>query len=369
MKAAPIPQVTSAWDNHIDEAWLAQIQEPVLDAAAPVVDPHHHLWTRPFLYEAPQLLADLTDGHRVVATVYTEAGRNYRTAGPEHLRPVGETEFMTAVAEDSDRAGNMPRICAGITGACDLTADAAKVDEVLEAHIAAGRGRFSGVRASIFLTFDSATSTMVPLPGWRSAVDRPEFLTGVGLVARKRLALDLVCTHTQLDQVARLAAHIPQAVIIVNHLAPIADFGTPPPTESELLAAWRRGVKSLAPHTNVYMKLGGLANPFMAHSLPAFRKLRQQPKPPTSAQLAELYRPMVSHAIETLGASRCMFESNFPVDKRCTSYRVLWNAFKRLAGPGSSEERAALLMGTAACAYNLSSLPPKAESARGLAGG
>ena len=249
----------------------------------------------------------------------------------------------------------MPRICAGITGACNLTADAAKVNETLEAHIAAGKGRFSGIRANIFLTFDSATSAMIPLPGWESAVDRPEFLTAVGLLARKRLALDLVCTHAHLEHVARLAARLPEVPIVINHLAPIADFGKQPTPESELLAAWRRGVTALAPHANVFMKVGGLANPFMARSLAAFRTLRQQPKPPTSEQLAELYRPMVSHAIETLGASRCMFESNFPVDKRCTSYRVLWNAFKRLARAYSEEERAALLMGTAARAYNLKS--------------
>ena len=123
------------------------------------------------------------------------------------------------------------------------------------------------------------------------------------------------------------------------------------------LAAWRCGIEALAPHANVHLKLGGLANPFMAHSLPAFRTLRERPKPPTSEELAELYRPMVDHAVGTLGAARCMFESNFPVDKRCTSYRVLWNAFKRLAQPYSAEESRALLMGTAARVYQLKNLP------------
>lgn len=356
-------QPASAWDNHMDEAWLAQVQEPVLDPDAPIVDPHHHLWDRPFPYGTAELVADLTSGHRVVATVYTEAGRGYRTDGPAHLRPVGETELMTAVAEASDRAGNAPRICAGITGAGDLTAGAAKVEELLEAHVAAGKGRFSGLRANIFLTFDTTAGTMVPLPGCEEAVDRADFLAGVGVLVRMGLALDLVATHAQLVQVARLAARVPEAVLVVNHLGPMADFADPPTPAGELFAAWRRGVEALAPHGNVHMKLGGLANPFMARSLPGFLTLRDQPKPPTSDELATLYRPMVAHAVETLGPARCMFESNFPVDKRCMSYRTLWNAFKRLAQPCSPDERRDLLMGTAARAYRLRGVPPPAAPA------
>jgi len=346
----------SAWSNPIDEAWLGLVQEPVLDPDAPIVDPHHHLWTRPFPYETAELIADLTSGHRVVATVYTEAGRGYRTDGPEHLRVVGETEFIAAVAEASDRAGHAPRICAGITGAGDLAAGEARVEELLEAHLAAGKGRFSGLRANIFLTFDSAAGTMVPLPGWETAAERPEFLAGVRLLARKGLTLDLVAVHPHLEQVARLAARVPEAVLVVNHLAPMADFAATQTPHDELMAAWRRGIEALAPHAGVHLKLGGLVNPFMAHSLPAFRGLRERPRPPTSEELAQLYRPMVSHAIETLGPARCMFESNFPVDKRCMSYRVLWNAFKRLVQPYSEDERRDLLMGTAARAYRLKGL-------------
>jgi predicted TIM-barrel fold metal-dependent hydrolase len=96
----------------------------------------------------------------------------------------------------------------------------------------------------------------------------------------------------------------------------------------------------------------------MAHSIPALRRLREQPTPPTSEQLAELYRPMVSYAIETFGPDRCMFESNFPPDKRFTSYGVLWNAFKRLARPYSDHERRALFMETAARVYSLGDLQP-----------
>jgi predicted TIM-barrel fold metal-dependent hydrolase len=348
---------TQGWDP-IDAAWLAQVQEPALDPDAPIVDPHHHLWQRPSPYETRELLADLQSGHRVVATVYTDAGQNYRAHGPEHLRPVGEVEHLVALAEASDRAGNAPRICAGITGGGDLTAGAAKVEELLDAQIAAGKGRFSGVRANnLFVTFLPGSYEMVPVAGWESAVDDAAFLTGVSCLARRSLALDLVCSHAQLGEPARLAQRFPDLVIVLNHLAPYADFGPTPKPESELLAEWKRAIQALAPHANLHLKLGGLANPMMAHSMPALRELRSRARPPTSEELAELYRPMASHAIETLGPSRCMFESNFPVDKSCVSYVVLWNAFKRLARPYSKDERAALLMGTAVRAYKLKDVP------------
>jgi len=77
--------------------------------------------------------------------------------------------------------------------------------------------------------------------------------------------------------------------------------------------------------------------------------------PPSSGEMANAWRPYMETAIEAFGADRCMFESNFPVDKGMCSYPVLWNAFKRIAAGASAEEKAALFHGTAARFY---SLPP-----------
>ena len=66
---------------------------------------------------------------------------------------------------------------------------------------------------------------------------------------------------------------------------------------------------------------------------------RAQPKPPTSAELAALWRPYIEPCIELFGADRCMFESNFPVEKMGTDRTVLWNAFKRIAAGASATER------------------------------
>ena len=69
--------------------------------------------------------------------------------------------------------------------------------------------------------------------------------------------------------------------------------------------------------------------------------------------LVEATRPYYDHCIEHFGADRCLFESNFPVDKVSCSYTVLWNAFKRIAEGFSADEKAKLFHDTAARVYRL----------------
>ena len=76
-------------------------------------------------------------------------------------------------------------------------------------------------------------------------------------------------------------------------------------------------------------------------------------RPATSAELVEATRDWYLHAIDCFGPSRCMFESNFPVDKASCSYAVLWNSFKRLTAGFSAADKAALFHDTAARFYGL----------------
>ncbi len=98
---------------------------------------------------------------------------------------------------------------------------------------------------------------------------------------------------------------------------------------------------------NVHVKLGGLAmrvNGFDYH---------ENALPPTSARIAEDWKPWIDACIELFGVQRCMFESNFPVDKGMCSYPVLWNAFKRIAAGATAAEKAALFHDTAVRFYGL----------------
>src|SRR5260221_1236062 len=130
-----------------DGAWLARAPpEPVIDPDLPIVDTHHHLWEMPgYRYLLHDMLADLQSGHNVVATVFNECHSMYRAAGPVEMRPVGEVEFCAGVAAMSDSGKYGPtRLCAGIVGFADLTLGD-RATPVLEAQMAAGRGRFRGV--------------------------------------------------------------------------------------------------------------------------------------------------------------------------------------------------------------------------------
>ena len=134
-------------------------------------------------YLLDELLADTGSGHNVVATVFVQCGAMYRADGPRGLRPVGETEFVNGVAAMSaSGAYGATRACAGIVGLADLTLGDG-VDAVLEAHRAAGGGRFRGIRHIGAWDADAtcparSTGAGRPLPA------RPAFREGFAAWAR-----------------------------------------------------------------------------------------------------------------------------------------------------------------------------------------
>ena len=109
----------------------------------------------------------------------------------------------------------------------------------------------------------------------------------------------------------------------------------------------KRDISQLAQCENVFAKLGGLVM-----SLSGFG-YHKRDAPPGSEELARDTAPYHLHAIECFGVERCMFESNFPVDKVSCSYNVLWNSFKRMTADLSEEEKSALFHGTATTVYRL----------------
>ncbi len=165
----------------VDNAWVAKVTEEALEPALPIVDPHHHLWQRAGNdYMFHDLLADTQTGHNIVATVFVDCHSMYRKAGPAELRCIGETEFANGVAAMSASGiyGNL-RACAAIVSHVDLRLGA-KAGAVFDAQIAAGNGRFIGIRYQTGLDNDPgirATRTN-PTPGlmadktWREGFAR-----------------------------------------------------------------------------------------------------------------------------------------------------------------------------------------------------
>src|SRR5581483_6101162 len=118
----------------------------------------------------------------------------------------------------------------------------------------------------------------------------------------------------------------------------------------EVFPKWQASIKALAAHPNVFVKVGGLGQAINGIGLDKL------PEPPSSELLANTFRPYVETCIGAFGASRCMFESNFPVDKVSYSYPVFWNACKLLAKKASRSEKADLFAGSAARFYRLTGI-------------
>ena len=328
--------------------WLAQTTEAALEPDLPILDPHHHLfegqgkWGR---YLADDLEADVTAGHNVVGTVYVDCGSHYREDGPEALRPVGETEFVEGVANDfAARRRGRPGFCGGIVSHADLFLGDG-VTQVLEAHMAAS-DRFRGIR--LFTAWDPDERVRYPVHDLRGGMLlEAKFQEGFARLAPLGLSFDAWCLHPQIPDLTALARAFPETTIILDHFGGPVGVGSYAGRREEVKTSWRREIGELASCENVSVKLGGLLmdiNGFGFH---------ERDVPPGSEELAAATRDYYLHTIDCFGPDRCMFESNFPVDKQGCSYTVLWNSFKRISAGFGTSERDALFRGTASRVYRL----------------
>jgi predicted TIM-barrel fold metal-dependent hydrolase len=331
-----------------DEAWLAKRPpEPILEPELPIVDTHHHLWERGghryFLHE---FLADAGTGHNLVASVFEECEAMYRATGPEEMRPVGQTEFVAGIAAMSDSGRYGPaRVAAGIVGFADLTLGD-KVEPVLEANMRASGGRFRGVRHSAAWDASDVIGNS-RTAGGPHLFQQAGFRAGFARLTALGLSLDAWVFHPQLADVVDLARAFPSASIVSVHCGGPLGYGPYEGKRDEVFTTWKASIAELAACPNVSMKLGGMMMRLAAHDY------RTAPAPPTSDELAALWRPYIETCIELFGAGRCMFESNFPVDKMGIGWAALWNAFKRITSGASPDEKRALFAGTARRIYRL----------------
>ncbi len=327
--------------------WLALRQEEVIEPSLPIVDAHHHLWNRDGIpYLLPELLAETATGHNIVATVFMECKAMYRKDAAPAMQPVGEVEFVNGIAAMSASGEFGPtRAVAGIVGYADLGLGAA-VRAVLEAEIAVGGGRFRGVRniSAWHADPEARGSSANPPP---DVLTRPSLPAGLRCLASLGLTFDAWMYHTQLSELVELAREIPEATIILNHVGGPIGIGPYVGRRQQVFTEWRKSIEELARCANVHIKLGGLGMRLFGFDV------HEGALPPSSQQLADAWRPYIETCIEAFGATRAMFESNFPVDKGSCSYQVLWNAFKRIAAGASSTEKHALFAGTAMRIYRL----------------
>jgi predicted TIM-barrel fold metal-dependent hydrolase len=329
------------------EDWLALRKEEIIDPARPIVDPHHHLWDRGGQrYMIEEMAADIASGHNIIATVYVEARSMYRAGGPEALRPVGEVEFANGAAAMSASGGYGPAaICAGIVGHANLLlGDAAR--PVLEAEIAAGQGRFRGIRHSSAWDADADVAGMYATRPKGLLLDSV-FRKGFACLAPLALSFDAWLFHPQIGELTDLARAFPDTRIVLDHCGAPIGIGSYANRREEILAGWKASIREIAKCPNVAVKLGGLAMRLLGYDF------HDRAMPPSSEDAAAAWRPYIETCIEAFGADRAMFESNFPPDKGQCSYQVIFNAFKRIAAQYSEAEKTALFSKTAMDFYRL----------------
>jgi L-fuconolactonase len=341
------------------EAWLNLTKEDPIDPDLPICDPHHHLWDYPDSfpenrvptfarharhYLLKELLEDARGGHNIEQTVFMECNSMYKKDGPQELRPVGETEFVQGIAAQSasGQYGDTA-IAAGIVGFADLMLGNA-VAPVLEAHIAASQERFRGIRYISTWDPSEEIDSRLKTP---NLLSDPKFREGFAYLHKYNLSFDAWLYHPQLMDLVDLARAFPDTSIILNHIGGPLGVGPYAGKREEVFRDWKRGIATLSTCPNVVVKLGGLG------MLRCGFGWHERPKPPNSAELAEVMTPFYNWCISKFGTDRCMFESNFPVDKISYSYTVIWNAFKRISQGFSQKDKAALFHDTAVRVYRL----------------
>ena len=328
------------------ESWLALTVEEPLEPGLPICDPHHHFWDRDGdRYLVDQLTQDLGGGHNIAQTVFIECRSMYRAQGAQEMRSVGEVEFVQGLAAQSASGQYGPTaVAAGIVGNANLMLGAA-VQPVLEALQAASGNRFRGIRFSC--AWDASTDITPPGVNAPGMLSDARFREGFDCLQRMGLSFDALVYHTQLEELADLAAAFPDATIILNHIGRPLGIGPYAGRRDEVFADWQQGIAALAQQRNLVVKLGGFGNLISGYDW------HQRPIPPTSLDVAETITPWLTYCIEQFGPDRCMFESNFPVDKASYAYTTAWNAFKLVAKDFSESEKSAMFQGTAVRAYRL----------------
>lgn len=335
----------------VRQEWLNQLIEDPILPNIPIIDPHHHLWDVGFgRYYIEELLEDInSSGHNIVSTVYIMSSSNtkiYSKDGLEEFKPLTEIEFATSEGKRADLIpNNKVKVNASIVGSVDLTYGN-KLQPVLEKAVNISEGRLKGIR----MLLASHTDPRISSGAVKSDLGlmlHPNFIDGAKCVQDANLSLDFWIYHTQLNEMEKIARALPDLTIILNHIGGPIHIGEYEGKQAATHREWRSAMMRLSRIPNINVKLGGLG---MAVNGAKFHNSKF---PPNSVQLSDVWKPWIYETIDMFGFDRCMFESNFPVDKGSCSYGALWNAFKIIAKDMSDDEINKLFSKNAAKIYKI----------------
>ena len=335
----------------VNEDWLNLKREHPLYPDLPIIDPHHHLWDVGFgKYYVEELLNDInTSGHNIKATVYIMSSSNtkiYSKEGPEEYKTLREIEFATKEGKRSDLIpNNNVKVNASIVGSLDLT-HGNKLKPVIEKGIEVSEGRLKGIRMLLASHKDPRIISGA-VKSDLGLMLHPNFIEGAKCLQDAGLSLDFWIYHTQLLEMERIAKALPDLNIILNHIGGPIHIGEYEGKHAQTHREWRPAMMRLSRLPNINVKLGGLGMALNG------AKFNLNDQPPSSIELSDTWKPWIYETLNMFGVDKCMFESNFPVDKGSCSYGSLWNAFKIIANEMSEDEKNKLFYENAAKTYKI----------------
>jgi len=376
------PWVNSVYKVKGDlEEWLALSKEEPMEPLYPIVDPHHHLWTRDrpagshmetlevhsfgtrqagHNYPHEQLVSD-AKGNAVVGTVFVECNTQYQGGWPmpDQERSAAESKWVQKIADQSP-------VPMAIIAHLDLFHGRESMERGIMAHRGVA-ANLVGVRHSL-AWHEGAPVYSRSLDGQIKEVSKHQgFRDSMEVLADHGLSFDTWLFHTNLPELIDLAKACPRTQIVCDHCGGPLGVSLAGFSLEEATKEWRVHITELAKCENVVVKLSGLSMPVSGF---AFDRCE---KPPSSEEMAIAYKPYFAHCLECFGPKRCIFATNFPVDKVSGSYTTHWNAFKLIAKellPDDEDAQRALFYDNAVRVYRLDkkpfNMPSASRDAEGL---
>ena len=313
-----------------------------------ILDCHHHWWgaVGDMHADTYQLEAYCDDvaGLYLAGSVFVECLTHYADAAEPSLASVGETAFAARLAREAPAGSNLG---AAIVGYADI-GGGIDLDAVVAAHSQAAEGRLRGFRRNA--AWDEDHTLNHPVLGTRRGLlTEPGTISDVRRLGEMGLMFETWLYHPQIDELAALADAAPQTTIVLNHGGnpQVAGRHT---DAARVLEDWREAMARLAERPNVVVKIGGLSGGSGLAAATAGLGEGQWTREGLEAAIA----PLLDWMIACFGAERCLFESNFPVDKERSSMATLVGAYEGALTRLAPEDRAAIFCGNAARLYRIS---------------
>ncbi|TMJ51499.1 MAG: thioesterase [Alphaproteobacteria bacterium] len=295
----------------------------------PVVDPHQHFWDlgrnyHPWLCDAVPIAFRYGDYSAIrrnyLPADYRRDSARYRIVKTVHIEAewdradaLGETRWI----EKIHREYGLPSACVG-----HAQLDRPDIEQILAGHARCRLVR--GVRHKP----RAASHPREARRGEPGSMDDPRWRAGFSQLERCGFSYDLQTPWWHLDAAAELAADFPATQIVINHT------GLPADRSPEALEGWRRALETVAAQLNVAIKISGLGRPGLPWTI-------------------EANGPIIRDTISIFGAERCMFASNYPVDRLAGSFETIYDGFLAAVAEYSPEDQRKLFHDNATRIYRL----------------